>query len=253
MGFHLHLGINHSLHRRQTSAPFSSLMAPTRRVKVILLCSPFSHILHHLGSLRFNLVIFPKQSLSPPLSPPLRSLSPSPHLSTMFAIFLSQTSDTFFFSLSLSTCLSKAILSHCTSVFLFSLPPAFLLSTLHVSLSSLLQVSFKSEPCPPLNLLHVLFRPQLPSHIIITFSFPCSAFLSLPERSEQPRELMGFNQFCQPLSPSRRVMEASAHRCRHLFVTGEPGPTGRFLEPRLRREQQLCLDQTLHQSCIRQV
>lgn len=88
VGFCLHPGINHSLHRQQTSTPFAPLTPSNRRSEVILFSYPLSFATF---SLRFNLLIFPKQSLSPPLL----IFSPSPHVVTPFAIFLSQTSYTF--------------------------------------------------------------------------------------------------------------------------------------------------------------
>lgn len=41
VSFCLHLGINHSLHRQQTSTPFSPLTASTCRSEVVLFSSPF--------------------------------------------------------------------------------------------------------------------------------------------------------------------------------------------------------------------
>lgn len=145
-------------------------MPSARRSEVIL--SPLHfHTSFATFSLRFNLLIFPEQSLSPPLSLPLLILPPSPHLLTLFAIFLSVPSCTFSFALSLSSYLSKVLLSSPLSPFLTIHPLELSLSSSR-SISQTQTLSFPALP----------HQPSLSS----PFSRPCSPSLSLSEDREQP-------------------------------------------------------------------
>lgn len=153
VGFCLHPGINHSLHRQQTSTPFAPLTPSNRRSEVILFSYPLSFATF---SLRFNLLIFPKQSLSPPLL----IFSPSPHVVTPFAIFLSQTSYTF------------SSLCHCLVIFpkqSFPLPQS--LSFIHSPFSHRL----------PSQVVSLIWSKHLskPSPLLPSICFASSSALTL--------------------------------------------------------------------------